>query len=145
MWLSAEEQHIWRGYLAMVSRLQAAMNRQLQRDCGLSLADYDVLVELSERGPLRMYQLADALAWEQSRLSHQLRRMRDRGLVVRHGSDDDRRGATVELTEGGRDALQAAAPGHAELVRAMVFDGISATQLRAFGALIETVLDRLGE
>ena len=32
-----------------------------------------------------------------------------------------------------------------ELVRAMVFDGISATQLRAFGALIETVLDRLGE
>ena len=145
MWLSAEEQHIWRGYLAMVSRLQAAMNRQLQRDCGLSLADYDVLVELSERGPLRMYQLADALAWEQSRLSHQLRRMRDRVLVVRHGSDDDRRGATVELTEGGRDALQAAAPGHAELVRAMVFDGISATQLRAFGALIETVLDRLGE
>ena len=145
MWLSAEEQHIWRGYLAMVSRLQAAMNRQLQRDCGLSLADYDVLVELSERGPLRMYQLADALAWEQSRLSHQLRRMRDRGLVVRHGSDDDRRGATVELTEGGRDALQAAAPGHAELVRAMVFDGISATQLRAFGARIETVLDRLGE
>ena len=145
MWLSAEEQHIWRGYLAMVSRLQAAMNRQLQRDCGLSLADYDVLVELSERGPLRMYQLADALAWEQSRLSHHLRRMRDRGLVVRHGSDDDRRGATVELTEGGRDALQAAAPGHAELVRAMVFDGISATQLRAFGALIETVLDRLGE
>ena len=145
MWLSAEEQHIWRGYLAMVSRLQAAMNRQLQRDCGLSLADYDVLVELSERRPLRMYQLADALAWEQSRLSHQLRRMRDRGLVVRHGSDDDRRGATVELTEGGRDALQAAAPGHAELVRAMVFDGISTTQLRTFGALIETVLDRLGE
>ena len=133
MWLSAEEQHIWRGYLAMVSRLQAAMNRQLQRDCGLSLADYDVLVELSERGPLRMYRLADALAWEQSRLSHQLRRMRDRGLVVRHGSDDDRRGATVDLTEAGRAALELAAPGHAELVRSVVFDGISAAQLRAFG------------
>ena len=145
MWLSAEEQHIWRGYLAMVSQLQAAMNRQLQRDCGLSLADYDVLVELSERGPLRMYQLADALAWEQSRLSHQLRRMRDRGLVVRHGSDDDRRGATVDLTEAGRAALALAAPGHAELVRSVVFDGMSAPQLRAVSTWIEAVLKRLGQ
>ena len=144
-WLSDEQQHVWRWYLAMVSRLQVAMNRQLQRDCGLSLADYEVLVELSERGPLRMYRLADALAWEQSRLSHQLRRMRDRGLVVRHGSDEDRRGATVDLTQAGRAALELAAPGHAELVRSVVFDGMPAARLRAFGAVIETVLERLDE
>jgi DNA-binding MarR family transcriptional regulator len=145
VWLSVEEQRVWRSLLTMVSRLSAAMNRQLQRDCGLSLSDYDVLVALSERGPLRMYQLADRLAWEQSRLSHQLRRMRDRGLVVRHGSDDDRRGATVVLTEAGRTALEFAAPGHAELVRSLVFDGMSATQLRTFGAVIETVLGRLDQ
>jgi DNA-binding MarR family transcriptional regulator len=144
MSLSADQQRVWRGYLTMVSALQAAMNRQLQRDCGLSLSDYDVLVTLAERGPLRMYQLGDALAWEQSRLSHQLRRMRDRGLVLRHGSDDDRRGATVELTESGRAVLDLAAPGHAELVRSVVFDGMSATQLRTFGAVVETVLERLG-
>jgi DNA-binding MarR family transcriptional regulator len=143
MWLSDEQQRVWRGYLAMVNRLTAAMNRQLQHDCGISLSDYDVLVQLSERGPLRMYELADALAWEQSRLSHQLRRMRDRGLVLRHGSDDDRRGATVELTSAGRDALRAAAPGHVELVRSVVFDGMSAAQLRALLLLTETVLARL--
>jgi DNA-binding MarR family transcriptional regulator len=145
VWLSVEEQRVWRSLLTMVSRLSAAMNLQLQRDCGLSLSDYDVLVALSERGPLRMYQLADRLAWEQSRLSHQLRRMRDRGLVVRHGSDDDRRGATVVLTEAGRTAFEFAAPGHAELVRSLVFDGMSATQLRTFGAVIETVLGRLDQ
>ena len=91
MWLSVEEQRVWRNYLAMVAELQAAMNRQLQHDCGLSLSDYEVLVALSERGALRMYELGDALAWEQSRLSHQIRRMRDRGLVSRHGASEDRR------------------------------------------------------
>jgi DNA-binding MarR family transcriptional regulator len=58
---------------------------------------------------------------------------------MRRGSDDDRRGATVELTDRGRAALEAAAPGHTELVRATVFDGLSAAQLRTF----ETVLDRV--
>ncbi len=143
VWLSGEEQRVWRDYLKMVSGLQVAMHRQLQRDCGLSLSDYDVLVVLSERGSLRMYQLGQELAWEQSRLSHQLRRMRERGLVARHGSGDDRRGATVELTSEGRSALALAAPGHAALVHDVVFDGMEPGNLRAFGSLIDTVLDRL--
>jgi DNA-binding MarR family transcriptional regulator len=142
MWLTDEQQRIWRGYLEMVSRLQTAMHRQLQ-DCELSLSDYDVLVALSERGPQRINELGEDLAWEQSRLSHQLRRMRGRGLVERHGSGDDRRGAIVDLTDAGRAALDAAAPGHAELVRSVVFDGLSAAQLRAFGSTIESVLERL--
>jgi DNA-binding MarR family transcriptional regulator len=143
MWLTEEEQQIWRRYLTMTSRLQTAMNRQLQQDCELSLSDYDVLVALSERGPQRINELGEVLGWEQSRLSHQLRRMRGRGLVERHGSGDDRRGATVELTDAGRAALDTAAPGHVELVRSLVFDGLSGAQLRAFGSAIESVLARL--
>jgi len=143
MWLTDEQQQIWRGYLTMTSLLQTAMHRQLQQDCELSLSDYDVLVALAERGPQRMNELGDALGWEQSRLSHQLRRMRGRGLVDRHGSDDDRRGATVDLTASGRAALKAAAPGHVELVRSLVFDGMSAAQLRALGSWVELVTSRL--
>ena len=143
MWLTDEQQQVWRAYLEMVSRLQTAMHRQLQHDCELSLSDYDVLVVLSEEGPLRINELGEVLGWEQSRLSHQLRRMRGRGLVVRHGSDDDRRGATVELTDGGRAALDTAAPGHVELVRSVVFDGLTAAQLRAFGSVMESALARL--
>jgi DNA-binding MarR family transcriptional regulator len=143
MWLTDEQQRIWRDYLAMASRLETAMHRQLQQDCEVSLPDYDVLVALSERGALRMNELGEVLAWEQSRLSHQLRRMRGRGLIVRHGADDDRRGVTVELTDHGRAAIEAAAPGHAELVRRTLFDGMPAAQTRAFGAVVATVAARL--
>lgn len=143
MWLTEEQQQIWRDYLAMVSRLQTAMHRQLQQDCELSLSDYDVLVALSERGPQRINDLGEILAWEQSRLSHQLRRMRGRGLVERNGSDEDRRGATIELTDSGRAALDAAAPGHVELVRSVVFDGLNGAQLRAVAAWVELVTSRL--
>ena len=143
MWLTDEQQRVWRGYLAMAGLLQVAMNRQLQRDCGISLSDYDVLVELSDHGPRRMFELGEVLGWEQSRVSHQLRRMRERGLLARRGSDDDKRGATVELTHRGRSVLRTAAPGHAELVRDVVFDGMSTGQLRALRALTDRVVDRL--
>ncbi|MBI3692417.1 MAG: winged helix-turn-helix transcriptional regulator, partial [Mycolicibacterium aromaticivorans] len=109
-WLTGDQQRIWRNYLALNGRLQAAMNRQLQARCGLSLADYEVLVTLSERGPTRVLELADALGWEQSRLSHHLARMRGRGLIERNGTEQDRRGASVEITADGIDALHAAAP-----------------------------------
>jgi DNA-binding MarR family transcriptional regulator len=61
----------------MTAQLNAAMNRQLQNDYGISLADYDVLVVLTEApaGRRRVFEIADALAWEQSRVSHHLARM----------------------------------------------------------------------
>ncbi|KWX66049.1 MarR family winged helix-turn-helix transcriptional regulator [Mycobacterium sp. NAZ190054] len=142
-WLSSEQQAIWRTYLAMVSRLHTAMHRQLQQDCELSLSDYDVLVALSERGQMRIRELGELIGWEQSRLSHQLRRMRGRGLVDRADDSDDRRGATVTLTGAGLAALQTAAPGHVELVRSVVFDGLTDAQQREFGAALETILARL--
>lgn len=144
MWLTDDQQDLWRAYLAMSGRLQAALGRQLQRDHGLSLADYDVLVAITERPECRMGELGAHLGWEQSRVSHQLARMRARGLIERTGSADDRRAAVVTLTVAGRDALEAAAPGHAELVRSVVFDGMSRTQAEAVRRWTLTVLERLG-
>lgn len=143
MWLNAREQALWQGYLMMTRRLQTAMNRQLQQECGLSLADYDVLVALDESPGCRMSDLGERLGWEQSRVSHQLRRMGDRGLVDRHNADDDRRSVIVELTAQGRIALSTAAPAHAELVRTVVFEGMTTAQLRAVDQWVTGVLRRL--
>jgi DNA-binding MarR family transcriptional regulator len=144
-WLTDDEQRAWRGLLQMTSQLNARMNRQLQDDYGVSLADYDVLVALSEapEGRLRVFEIAGALAWEQSRVSHQLARMQRRGLVARQECQADARGAFAVLTDAGRAAIERAAPAHVETVRELVFDGLSRDQLAALTAITSRVLDRL--
>jgi DNA-binding MarR family transcriptional regulator len=144
-WLTEEEQRAWRGLLRMTSQLNARMNRQLQDAYGVSLADYDVLVVLSEAptGRLRVFEIADALAWEQSRVSHQLARMQRRGLVTRQECRTDARGAFVVLTDVGRAAIERAAPAHVETVRQLVFDGLSRDQVAALTAVTSHVLERL--
>jgi len=144
-WLTEEEQRAWRGLLRMTSQLNARMNRQLLQDYGVSLADYDVLVVLSEapEGRLRVFEVADALAWEQSRVSHQLARMQRRGLIAREGCASDARGAFAVLTEAGRAAIERAAPAHVETVRQLVFDGLTHDQLTALTEITTHVLDRL--
>ena len=85
MWLTADEQRTWRTYLRLNSLLLARLNRQLEQDSGLTLPEYEVLVQLSEAPQQRRrpFQICEALNWEQSRLSHQLTRMQHRGLLAR--------------------------------------------------------------
>lgn len=144
-WLTEDEQRAWRGLLQMTAQLNARMNRQLQEEFGISLADYDVLVVLSEApaGRRRVFEVADALAWEQSRVSHQLARMQRRGLVAREECAADARGAFAVLTEAGRAAIGRAAPAHVGTVRQLVFDGLSRDQLAALTAVAARVLERL--
>ncbi len=141
-WLTADEQRIWRSYLRAGTLLSARLNRQLQADSGLSLQEYEVLVQLSEApgGRLRPFQLGHALQWEQSRLSHQLSRMTRRGFTAREESPGDARGALVVLTDLGRAALQSAAPGHVAAVRQLVFGPLEGTQAAAFGQALGAIL-----
>jgi DNA-binding MarR family transcriptional regulator len=96
-WLTAAEQRSWRAYLQARTLLTARLNRQLQADSGLSLPEYEVLVQLSEApgGRLRPFQLGQALHWEQSRLSHILSRMTRRGFIIRGSCADDGRGTLI--------------------------------------------------
>jgi DNA-binding MarR family transcriptional regulator len=144
-WLTEDEQRAWRGLVQVTSQLNARMNRQLQDDYGLSLADYEVLVALTEApdGRSRVFEIADTLAWEQSRVSHQLARMQRRGLVAREECATDARGAFAVLTKVGRAAIERAAPAHVETVRQLVFDGLSRDQLAALTAVTSRVLQRL--
>jgi DNA-binding MarR family transcriptional regulator len=144
-WLSADEQRAWRTYLRMGSLLPAALNRQLQHDCGLTLPEYEVLVQLSEAPEhrLRPFQICEALNWEQSRLSHQLSRMQQRGLVTRLECEADGRGAFVLLTAAGGEAIETAAPLHVATVRRLIFDRLNEAQRTAFEGACATIIDAL--
>lgn len=144
-WLTDREQRTWRSYLQMTALLNARMNRDLQNDCGLSVADFAVLVELSEsaEGRMRVMELARDLRWEKSRLSHQLARMQKRGLIERAECTDDRRGAWAVLTDEGRRTIVAAAPLHVATVRGVMFDVLTPAQVDALGEISDTVLAKL--
>lgn len=146
-WLSEDEQRVWRAYLRMSSLLPAALNRQLQHDCGLTLPEYEVLVQLSETPGHRMrpFQICEALNWEQSRLSHQLTRMERRGLISRLQCSVDGRGAFIELTPAGADAIGTAAPRHVATVRGLIFDKLTDAQRVAFEEACAAIIAALSE
>jgi DNA-binding MarR family transcriptional regulator len=146
MWLTPDQQQVWRAYLRVSESLPAQLNRELQTESGLSAAEYAVLVQLSEAdgGRQRPFQLGEALQWEQSRLSHQLTRMERRGLVCRENCpSEDGRGAYVTLTAAGRTAIESAAPAHAAAVRDLVFNHLTAEELSTFGRVCEKILTNL--
>jgi DNA-binding MarR family transcriptional regulator len=146
-WLDQREQRAWRGYLRMHAELLRHLNRQLQRNTDLSVPDYEVLAHLSETpgGRLRAFELAGALRWEKSRLSHHVTRMERRGLVAREECPTTPRGADVALTDAGRASIEAAAPLHIEEVRRLFIDALTPDQLDALARISEVVLAQLAK
>lgn len=140
-WLSPPEARAWRALQNLRTPLHAVLNRQLLRDSALSMADYDVLVVLSENheGTLRAGELGRIIGWEKSRLSHHLKRMEQRKLVERLDCLTDGRGLLVCITDHGRAAIAEAAPGHVQAVRENVIDLLTAAQLTALAEIGEAV------
>lgn len=145
-WLDDSQQEAWRAFLRAHAELTVRIARQLQVDSELSLAEFEVLVHLSElpEPRVRVLELARKLQWEKSRVSHQLGRMQKRGLVRRADCQEDRRGAFIELTPQGRAAIEGAAPGHVAVVRRLMFDALDEQQVRDLTALCRRVLDNIG-
>jgi DNA-binding MarR family transcriptional regulator len=143
-WLSPAEQDAWRTFIRLHQKLNAALSRDLQTHSKLSGADFEILVALTDTpdGRQRFQDLAKAIDWEQSRLSHQIARMGKRGLVAREECPEDGRGAFVVLTPAGREAIEAAAPKHVATVRRLVIDALSPRDLATLGRISGRILDQ---
>ncbi len=141
-WLDPGEERAWRSLQFMQMRLEGELARQLAVDSGLSYPDYVVLVALTDRpdGRMRLFELAEVLGWEKSRLSHHVTRMATRGLVTKEKCDADRRGSFVVVTSPGRREIAAAAPGHVRAVRRLFVDRLTPAQLAAIGDAADIVL-----
>jgi DNA-binding MarR family transcriptional regulator len=146
-WLSDSEQAAWRAYRRMNRALYAELARDLARDTGLSDPDYDVLSTLSEAtgDSLRASELSRHLQWSSSRLAHHIGRMERRALIRRVASDDDGRGAVIQLTKVGRQTIQKAAPRHVAAVRRHFIDRLSSDQLIVLQRIAETITEQLDE
>jgi DNA-binding MarR family transcriptional regulator len=144
-WLDADERRIWLGWIMTSRLLWEEMERDLQRDSGLSFGHYEILVMLSEapNRSRRMSDLADATQSSRSRLSHAVARLEELGWVRREACPTDRRGSLAVLTDEGFAALEAAAPMHVESVRHHLFDVLSPTQLAQLREIQQELLDHL--
>lgn len=137
----------WQQYQRMRARLAALMSRELTQQTGLSESDFEVLCALAESSAtsVRAMELRCGLEWEKSRLSHQLRRMQQRGLVDRAGCDDDGRASMVQITAVGRDLLGRAREVNDALVQRYVVETLGASRLDALGEIAGLVLAALDD
>ena len=144
-WLSEEQQQVWRAFLRMSGELNERIERDLQQAAGMPHAYYLILAMLSEAPgrQLRMNQLADVVRASQSRVSHAIARLEEAGWVQRMPAPGDRRGQIAELTDAGFERLVEVAPSHAETVRSIMFDPLSAEQLKNFDDICRTILGQL--
>jgi DNA-binding MarR family transcriptional regulator len=144
-WLDDDEQQAWRQLAAVVLRLPAALERQLQRDAGLTHFEYWVLALLSE-APERTLRMS-ALAWQAnaslSRLSHVASRLERRRWIRRRPDPDDARATLATLTDSGHAVVVASAPGHVATVRDLVFDGLERDQVPELQRACAAIVARL--
>ncbi|URN14924.1 MULTISPECIES: MarR family winged helix-turn-helix transcriptional regulator [Streptomyces] len=143
-WLTDSEQCAWRTYLD-VNRL---LTHQLERDLqpfGLTYNDYEILVNLSEAPErrMRMSDLASATLQSKSRLSHQITRMENAGLVRRENCESDRRGLYAVLTDQGMETMRKVAPHHVESVRRHFVDRLSPEALTGLHSSLQPVAEHL--
>lgn len=144
-WLNDEERRTWIAFIYAQGLLLEQIERDLQRDSNLTLAYYQALVVLSEHPnhAMRMSDLAEALTFSRSRLSHAITRLELNGWIRRERCPEDRRGSLAVLTDEGLRALEAAAPDHVESVRSHLFDLLSPEELRHLREVCETLVRHL--
>jgi DNA-binding MarR family transcriptional regulator len=138
-WLSDSQEIAWRRLLFTYLRLHTRLSQAMAADSELTYPDYLILVAITdlESNKARLFELTNALGWEKSRLSHQIQRMIDRGLLRRSPCKEDHRGTYVAPTAKGMAALKAAAPAHAALVKQLFMDRLRPEQISALASLPE--------
>ncbi|WP_166640955.1 MarR family transcriptional regulator [Amycolatopsis sp. SID8362] len=146
-WLDEAEMAAWRSYIVATLRLRQRLHRELTDRHEVSLTDYEVLVclEIQPEHRMRMSELALMMGSTKSRLSHQVGRLEETGLVRRARDPEDKRGVITELTEDGMALLKTAAPTHVEGVREHLIDLLSPHEQATIAGAFERVLEHLTE
>ena len=143
--VSPDDWAIWRLYISSGRHLVAELDRRLQADAGVSHPEYTVLLSLNDAPgrQLRTGELAELLAWEKSRVSHQVARMESRNLVERKACETDGRGTWIVLTAEGRRLLLRAMRAHAADIRELFVDRLTGDEKSSIRAASIRMLEAL--
>ena len=129
--LTARELRLWHAWERVSESVLSQVGHDVTEATGLSAADFGVLSRLADLGggQLRQRELALALGWDKSRISHQLTRMQGRNLLTRSKTAEN--ASRVAITPAGRKVLEHARPVHALAVRRYLIERLTAEQAAA--------------
>ncbi|MCZ4498087.1 MAG: MarR family transcriptional regulator [Marmoricola sp.] len=144
-WLEPDQQAAWRAYIVGSTLLMDTLDRELRTAHGISMAEYEILVRLSEipERTLRMAKIAESMQHSRSRVTHTVSRMEKAGLIRREAASDDKRGVDAVMTDEGWELLKAAAHTHVTGVRAHFVDLAGTNDFTALGRVMNAVSDQL--
>lgn len=133
--LDIAEQRAWENFLDAALRIYGSLNRTLSEAHKLSLVDVRLLeiLHTSETGSARMGDLAEQLLSLPSRVTRQIRRLEEAGLVRREASPDDGRGVLASITDQGRETVTVAMSTYSEAVRERFLAPLTRPQISAVG------------
>jgi DNA-binding MarR family transcriptional regulator len=116
------------------------LDAELERDAGISLRWYDVLVHLEETPDgLRMNELAERILYSKSGFTRVVDRMEEAGLVRRVRPDNDRRSILVVLTDDGRETMQRARAHHRDGIERHFSQHLSEHEIKTLTHALEKV------
>src|SRR3954447_3176561 len=137
---SSDRLRAWRLFFESSLALIDVLDSELERDTGLSLRFYDVLVHLEETPDgLRMNELAERILYSKSGFTRVVDRMEQAGLVNRVRPDNDRRSILIVLTDQGRTTLECARGGHRNAIEQHFSRHLTDADIKALTRALEKV------
>ena len=137
----------WRAFHKIGTSLLPHLGRQVTNHSGISGAEYVVLVALSEltAPSVNLNRLATGLGWEISRMSHQISRMNDAGLVKKTVNVKDSRCFDVSITAKGKRIAEEAIPLQSKEINHCFSDVLTQAQMKSLIEISEAISNHMKE
>ncbi len=135
----------WRAFHKIGQQLLPHLSRQISNHSGITSAEYSVLLSLHEAGEatLTVNELATSLGWEISRMSHQVTRMHQNGLLKKVKNEVDCRCFDVSLTSEGRRVIARAIPLQSVEINHCFSTILTKTQMQTLIEISEVISEHL--
>jgi DNA-binding MarR family transcriptional regulator len=144
--LSPAEEAVMRSLGRLLLVLPRLLDADLQDEQRMSLSEYSVLRHLSEseRGAMRMNELAAACDMSMSGMTRLAAKLEAQGHLRRERCEGDARGLDAVLTDSGLARLREAWPSHLASVRRHVMDHLEGLDLERLARVLEAMAGGCG-